>query len=87
MVNEQPDRPKPIRTPAERSSMPGVVRIGHQREAERVEQRPDAQHARGAEAVGDRTRKRLANAPQQVLQREREREHVAAPAVAPATAA
>src|SRR6185503_7805242 len=39
----------------------------------------DAHHAQNAKAVGDRARDRLAQSPQQVLQRERQAEHVAAP--------
>ena len=41
----------------------------------------DAQHPHGAETVRDRAGERLADAPQHVLDRQREGEHVAAPAV------
>ena len=53
----------------------------HQRQTERVQQRAGAQHPHGAEAVGDDAAERLADAPQQVLQREREGEDVAAPVI------
>jgi hypothetical protein len=51
----------------------------HQRQTERVEQRAGAQHPDGAEAIGDDAAKRLADAPQQILQGERESKDVAAP--------
>ena len=54
-------------------------RIAHQQQAAGIEQRADDHHAHDAEAVGDGARDRLAEAPQQVLQRQREAEHVAAP--------
>ena len=57
----------------------------HQGEAERVQERADAQHPHRAEAIGDRAGERLRHAPQQVLDREREREHVAAPAIGAAS--
>ena len=50
-------------------------------EPERIEDDADAQHPRRAVFVGDRAGERLAETPQQVLQGERQREHVAAPAV------
>ena len=60
---------------------PGRRRIGHDREPERVEDRPGADHAHRAEAVGDGACEGLADAPEQVLQRDRQAEDVAPPAV------
>ncbi len=80
-MNEQPDRPKPISTPAETSSTGPLVGVSHQRKAGGIHQRAGAQHARGAEAVGDDAGERLADAPQQILQRQREGENVAAPMI------
>ena len=54
-------------------------RIAHQQQAAGIEQRADHHHAQHAETVGDRARDRLAQSPQQVLQRQRQAEHVAAP--------
>ena len=51
----------------------GAARVRHEREAGRVHQPTDAEHPTGAVAVGDHAGERLADAPQQVLQRERER--------------
>jgi hypothetical protein len=56
------------------------VRIAHDQKADRIHQRADADDAHGAELVGDRAGERLPDAPQQVLHRKSEREHVAAPA-------
>ena len=53
--------------------------IAHQQQTAGIEQRADDHHAQNAEAVGDRACDRLAQSPQQVLQRQREAEHVAAP--------
>ena len=50
-------------------------------EPERIQDDADAKHPRRAVFVGDRAGERLAETPQQVLQRERQREHVAAPPV------
>ena len=55
--------------------------VGHPDDAGDVEQQPADQHPDRAEAVGERARERLAGAPQQHLDRQRQREHVAAPAV------
>ena len=60
---------------------PGGGGIGHDDEAERIEKRARAEHAEGAEPVGDRTGEGLADAPQQVLDRDGEAEGVAAPAI------
>ena len=54
-------------------------RITHQKQTAGIEQRADDHHAQDAEAIGDGARDRLAQAPQQVLQRQREAEHVASP--------
>jgi hypothetical protein len=53
--------------------------IGHEHEAERIEQRPGPQDANRAEAVRHSAGEWLADAPQQILDGDREREHVAAP--------
>ena len=53
----------------------------HQDEAEGVHERAGAQHPDRAEAVGDHAGERLSYAPQQILHRERESEHVAAPVI------
>ena len=63
MRNEQPARPKPISTPAERWSISGVVAIGHQGKTERIEDRAAAQHAHDAEAIGEHARRTAAPAP------------------------
>ena len=49
------------------------------KQADRIEQRTDADDAHRAELVGDRAGEWLPDPPQQVLHREGEREHVAAP--------
>ena len=49
---------------------PGRRRIGHDGEPERVEDRAGADHAHRAEAVGDGAGEGLADAPEQVLQRD-----------------
>ena len=79
-LKEQPERPKPISTPAPRWSSRGVVGIGHDDEAGGVEQRADAEHAHRAETVGDGAGEGRAEAPEQVLDRDGEPEGVAAPA-------
>ncbi len=79
--NEQPDSPKPMSTPADISSISGARRIGHERETGGIKHRTCAQHFHRAVAVGDHAGERLANAPQQVLDRDRERENVAAPVI------
>jgi hypothetical protein len=53
--------------------------VGHQGEPGSAEHRAYAQHFDGAEAVGNRARERLADAPQQHLQRERKGVDVPAP--------
>jgi hypothetical protein len=55
--------------------------IGHRSQAERVENRARAENRRGAETIRHCAREGLGRAPQQHLDREREREQVAAPAV------
>ena len=52
-----------------------------------VERAAGGEHAAGAVAVGDRAGERLAEAPQQVLDRDRERERLAVEAAQPPTAA
>jgi hypothetical protein len=54
--------------------------VGHDDEAERVEEGARAQDAGGAEAVGDGAREGLADAPQEVLEGDGEPEDVASPA-------
>ena len=54
--------------------------IGHQREPGRVDHAADRKREQRAVAVRDRAGERQCRAPQQVLDRDREREHVAAPA-------
>ncbi len=56
-------------------------RLRHQRQARGVKQRADAEHPHRAEAVGDDAAERLADAPQQILQRQRKGEDVAAPVI------
>src|SRR5438034_2215405 len=56
-------------------------RVRHEDEAERVQQASREEHASGAEAVGEHSGKGLRNAPQQVLQRHGETEHLAPPSV------
>jgi len=60
---------------------PGRRRVRHQDQADRVKRAAGAQYAHGAVAVGDCAGKRLADAPEDVLNRERQAEHVAAPVV------
>ena len=55
--------------------------MSHQNEAQSIEQGSKAQNAGGAEPIGDRAGDRLRRAPQEILHRERESEHVAAPVV------
>jgi hypothetical protein len=55
--------------------------IGHGRQAERIEHRARAEHRHRAEAIRHRTGHGLGGAPQQHLDRECQREQVAAPAV------
>ena len=59
----------------------GAGRMRHQREAGGIHQPADAEHPTGAEAVGDDAGERLADAPKQVLQRQRKGEYVAAPVI------
>ena len=56
------------------------IGVGHRRQAEGIEDGAHAQHRHGAVPIGHRARKRLGRPPQQHLNREREREHVAPPA-------
>ena len=57
------------------------IRVGHGRQAERVEHRSDAENWRRSIAVRQRAGHRLGRAPEQHLDRERERKHVAPPTV------
>ena len=59
----------------------GRRRNGHQGKARRIEHDAGAEHAHGAELVGDGAGERLTDAPQQILDREGEREYIAAPAM------
>ena len=79
--NEQPARPKPIITPAERSSVAIEFACAITGEPGGVEDRAGAQHAHRAEAVGDGAGEWLRRAPEQVLDGDGEREGFAAPAV------
>ena len=79
--NEQPARPKPMITPAERSSASVELRVAIQARPMRIEDCAGAQHAHRAETVGDAAGERLRRAPEQVLHGDREREGLAAPAV------
>ena len=54
-------------------------RITHQQQAAGIEQRTAPHHAHGTEPIGDRASQRLPEPPQQVLQRDRKAEDVAAP--------
>ena len=56
-------------------------RMRHQRQTCGVHQSADAEHARRAVTVGDDAGDRLADAPEQVLQRQGESEDVAAPVI------
>ena len=56
-------------------------RVRHQGEAGGEHQGAGTEHPHGAVAVGDDAGERLADAPQQILQREREGENVAAPVI------
>src|SRR5215831_2218563 len=56
-------------------------RVRHQDQANGVKSAAGPQHAHGAVAVGDGAGKRLAEAPEDVLDRQREAEHVAAPII------
>ena len=58
------------------------IGIGHHHLPQPVKQSPDTQHPCGAETVGHRPCEGLADAPEQVLDRHREGEHLAAPAMA-----
>ena len=62
-LNEQPARPKPINTPADRSSMPGVVACAIMHEAGAYSSAPTMSTRMRAEAVGDRARERLHRRP------------------------
>ena len=53
----------------------------HQRKPRRKHQAASAQYADSAEPVGNDAGQRLTDAPEEILQRQREREHVAAPMV------
>jgi hypothetical protein len=55
--------------------------VGHGRQAERVEDRAQAENRRGPITIRHRPGQRLRRAPQQHLDRERECEYVAAPAM------
>ena len=78
-MNEPPDRPSPISTPPVSASCAWVVADRHQRRARGVQQAAGGQHAARAVAVGDPARDRLAEAPHEVLDRDRERERLAIP--------
>jgi hypothetical protein len=56
-------------------------RVGHDGQAEPIQDAAGAQHPHGAKAIRDRARERLRDPPDQVLDRERHREHVPAPAI------
>ena len=60
---------------------PGGRSVGHRRQADRIEDRSHAQHRHRPEAVRHPSGEGLGGAPEQHLNREREREHVAPPAV------
>ena len=79
-MNEQPARPKPISTPADRSSI-AAWSHGHQHQAEGVHQRAAAQHPDGPKRSAIMPANGCADAPQQHLHRQREGEHVAAPMI------
>jgi hypothetical protein len=53
----------------------------HQNETKPIQKRAAAQHAHAAETIGDDAAERLADAPQQVLQRQRKSKYVAAPMI------
>ena len=57
-----------------------IARHGHEREAGHVKQRSADEHARRAETVGDGAGEGLADSPEQLLQREGQREDAASPA-------
>ena len=78
-LKEQPDSPKPINTPAPRLERQRRRGVAHHQQARGIEQRADEHHTQDAEAIGDRAGKGLAEPPQQILHRQREAEHVAAP--------
>ena len=60
-LNEQPERPKPIRTPASDLQHAGSGRIGHHHEARRVKQRADAEDPHGAVSIRYGAREGLAD--------------------------
>ena len=81
ILNEQPDSPRPMSTPADRLSARAWSSDAINREAERIQNGADAEHAIGSEAVGDRAGERLADAPQQILDGNSESEDIAAPVI------
>ncbi len=82
MRNEQPARPKPMRTPAERSSISGVVRIGHQGKPEGVGDRAAAQAPARCQSDLRACRRAAARAPHTMFWIAiAKREYVAAPAI------
>jgi len=81
IVNDVPARPKPMRAPADASEQRRARGVRHQGEPGGEHQGAGAEHPHGSVAVGDDAGERLADAPQQVLQRERESEDVAAPVI------
>ena len=58
--------------------------VAHHEQTAGVQNCADTHHAQDAEPVGDRAGNRLAQSPQQILNGEREAEHVAAPGKLPA---
>ena len=80
-MNEQPDSPKPISTPAETSSIGALAACAISARPAAYISAPAHSTRDGAEAVGDDAGERLADAPQQILQRQREGEYVAAPVI------
>ena len=72
-VKEQPASPKPIITPGTEVEHRRRSGMGHRGEAQRVEDRAHAEHWRGTETIRYRAREGLGHAPQQHLDRERER--------------
>ena len=77
-ATRQPQAHKHAHREGERSGRGG---IGHEADAERIKRAAAGQYAQGADAVGDGARHGLKQAPQQVLQRERKRVGLRAPAV------
>ena len=80
-MNEQPERPKPISTPAETSSIGALVACDINARPAAYMQRAGDRARAWCRTVGDHAGERLADAPQQILQRERKGEYVAAPMI------